>query len=458
MKAKTNAKADKVVPKDKKKKNRRNIKLSLTLFSRFLSNKFEELFSNNRFTVIVTFVLTVFLVFSVHSLGGIALTKQMTDRVRGKEVTINYDKEKFVIEGVPSNVEVVLYGDEAAIQGTKQTNSYSVLADLTRYGEGNHVLKFTVENLPANVKASVIPSDVQVSVYTKEFKEFSIAPEIINVSAISGVSFENPVLADNRISLKGSKKDLTRVAYVRALIDGKSVAASLPSTDVNSFEGRAPVVAYDEKGNKIENLSLDNVGIDYSVTLEKAVGVPINNLKPKIVGNFPEGQAIKNITLSSEIVTVHGRKEETDKLSSSGVEVIFDLKTMTADGSVIGTVDIPSTVSLTSVVPQKIDAKIEFDRAEIKTVTFNNIVPVNEKAEFNYTFLNDGQPITVDVLGTAEQLAIFDRYTAVEPLQLYANVADLGEGLQQVQLEVAGNTLYRYNISQATIRVQITKK
>lgn len=428
------------------------IKSRLTQVSRFLSNKFEQLFTNSKFTVVVTLILAVLLVQSVQSAGSVTLIKQVSALVRDREVTAEYDRDKFVVEGLPATANVMLIGDEAAIQSTKATNSYSVFIDLTSYGAGDHVVSLDVENLPTNVTAQVNPNKVSVSIFTKEFKVFNITPEVINENAIEGLSIENPVLSESTVSLKGATKDLKRVAFVRALIDGKSINASLTDRSEGIFEGRATIAAYDDQGNRISNLTVDTGGVDFTVNLAAPKGKPISNLNSIFSGNFPEGQAIRNVTLDTEVVTINGADAEIAKVTE--LDINFDLKSISGDGKIEGTVAIPSGVTLTGVTPEKVIASLEFGPAVTKEVNVSGISKINANDQFNYTVDDPATQIVVSVIGTEEQLAIFDQ----NMIDVRADVANLGEGIQQVSLTVKGPSVYRYKLSQENVRLRITKK
>ena len=457
-------KAKKVAIKKPKKKRKifdfsgvRNVQTKFAQFSRFLSNKFEQLFSRNKFTVAATFLLAMLLVYSVNSLGSISLVRQVSDTVRDKEVIIEYDREKFIVEDVPSVVDVVLYGDDAAIQSTKNTGSYSVLVDLNSLSAGEHVVDIKVVNLPANVQAYAIPSIAKVRIYTREFKNFMITAEIINGNAISGTNIANPVLTENQVTLKGASKDLDRVAFVRALIDGKTIDAALSDRDATRFEnGRAIVVAYDEQGNRVENVSIDTGGIGYSVDLIKATGKAINTIVPNIVGNFPEGMAIKTVELGTEAVTINGLDGELEKISE--LIVNYDLKTINEDGSIDGDVIIPNGVNV-SVSPQKISAKITFDVAQEKVMQIAGVFPINiDEERYTYEVMSEEAPMTVTVIGTEEMLARYEQNEQVNPLRIEVDMNGLGEGVQQVNLIVNGSTYYRYELSQTNIRIRVARK
>ncbi|MGL5043191.1 MAG: CdaR family protein [Culicoidibacterales bacterium] len=438
--------------KEKKRTNFTELKLRLTQLSRFLSNKFEQLFTNSKFTVIVTFLLALLLVQSIQSSGSITVIKQVSSIARNQEVTADYDRDKFVIEGLPDKADVVLLGDEAAIQSTKTTNSYSVFADLTSYGAGEHLINMTVENLPNNVQAQINPSTVKVSIYTREFKVFDVSTELINTNEVEGLTIENPVLAEQTVSLKGAAKDLRRIAFVRALIDGKTINASLNNKAEGLFEGRAVIAAYDASGNRVSNVTIDSGGIDYTVNLVVPKGKPISNLTNVFQGNFPEGQAIKSVVVDTEVITVNGADNQIAKITA--LDINYDLKTISRDGKIEGTVVVPQGVGLTSITPSKVTATLTFGPAMTKNVEISGISTINGDDRLKYDVDNTNQAITVAVTGTEEQLAVF----RADMIDVRANVLNFGEGVQTVSLEVVGPTIYRYEINQTTIRLKITKK
>jgi len=434
------------------------IRDTLLKLSSLAGEKFEEVFNNGRFSAIATLALAIIFVISVHSVGSLTLIKQVSDTIRNKDITVEYDKEKYVVEGLPESVNVTLYGDTAAIQSTKSSNSLTVLADLANLGAGDHYVNFSVENLPSNVTAYTNPNSAKVNIYTKEFKVFPISPELINVNAIGGVTLRDPKLVDDQVQLKGPAKDLERVSFVRALIDGKTIDASLTDRNAMKFDGiGASVVAYDDQGNRIENISTDTGGVDYTINLEKAIGKPINDLIPDIIGNLPEGQAIKTLALQTQTVTINGIETEIDKVSN--LIVRFDLKNISGAGTIEGRIVTPEGVSLSSVVPQRITANITFGPAESRQVPVSQITRTNsDDNRFEYAVMNDNQAITVEVIGTREQLALWEQMNQRTPLRLAVDVKNLSEGEHQLGIVVSGPSLFRYKLSQPTVKIRITAK
>ncbi|GBU11215.1 hypothetical protein AwErysi_08310 [Erysipelotrichaceae bacterium] len=437
--------------KSTKKRALNEVKIKLTQISRFLSNKFEELFTNNKFTALVTLLLAVVLVQSIQSVGNIALIKQVSSQIRGREVTAEYDQDKFVVEGIPKTADIVIFGDEAAIQSTKTTKSYGVAIDLTGYGAGEHLVNLDVNNLPANITAQVNPSKVRVVIRTKEFKVFDVSPEIINVNSIEGLSIENPQLIDKSVSLKGSEKELKRVAFVRALIDGKAINSTLTEKREGMITARATVVAYDDQGEKIQNITVDGGTVEYSVELVAPKGKPINTLNSVFIGNFPDDKAIKSITLENEAVTINGVESETAKVSALNIR--FDLKNVTTDGKITGNVEMPAGVNLMSITPEKISGNIEFGPALTTEMSVTSITPKNGDSAYNYAVEDSGTELKILVTGTAEQLALLSD----ELVSVTVNVANLGEGTHNAILEIEGSTLYRYRLNQENLRLRVTR-
>jgi YbbR domain-containing protein len=434
------------------------IRDGLLKLSNLAGAKFEEVFNNSRFSAIATLALAIIFVFSVHSIGGLALIKQGNATIRAKDVTAAYDREKYVVEGLPERVDVTLTGDDAAIQSTKSSNSLTVVADLSNLGAGDHYVNFFVENLPSNVKAYTSPNTAKVNIYTKEFRVFPISPELININAIGGVTLRDPVLVEQQVQLKGPAKDLDRVSFVRALIDGKTINTSLTDTNATKFEGiGALVVPYDDQGNRIDNITTDAGGVDYTINLEKSVGKPINDLIVDFVGNLPEGQAIKTLSLQTQTVTINGIETEIDKISSLVVQ--FDLKNVSSAGTVEGRVITPEGVSLTNIVPQKITANITFGPVEVRKEQVKQITRINSNdSRYDYAVVNNNEPITVEVLGTREQLALWDQMNQRTPLRLIVDVENLGDGEHQLGIIVEGPPLFRYKVSQPTVKIRITMK
>lgn len=426
--------------------------------SRILSNFFEELFAVNRYTIILTLVLSIGLVYSVKSFNNLTLTRQVTHTVKEQLVTATYDKNKYVVEGIPEVADITFFGDEGAIQATKTYNNYIVSLDLEGLAAGNHVVDLVVDNLPQNVSAQTNPNKVQVSIHPKDFQEFPVKPEIINAQAVTGTIIQNPQLVAQTVTLNGAKKDLEQVAFVQALIDGKIIQSSITSSDAQKFSGKANIAAYDENGVKLENITSELEGIDYTIDLVKPSAKAIQKINVVFSGNFPEGKAIKNYTLGTDIVTINGSQDAIEKVDE--LNLIVDLKDIKTDGKITGDIQTPANVVLNNITPLKIDVNLEFGDAKTKLVPIQSVNPINGQENYTYSLENgqDAKQLAVEVIGTDEQLAILNNQRIEDVIKAEVDVRGLGVGTHTVPIKIKSSTMFRYKLTTTEVKIKIAEK
>lgn len=62
------------------------------------------------------------------------------------------DTENYVIEGIPSTVDVTITGSASDVQVYRQQANIRAIADVRRYTEGNVVVDIEISQLPSNLE------------------------------------------------------------------------------------------------------------------------------------------------------------------------------------------------------------------------------------------------------------------------------------------------------------------
>lgn len=179
----------------------------------------------------------------------IELFNDTTTVVNLGEVSIEtqIDESKYQVTGVPSNVEVTLSGEAADVQIYRQQHAnLKIDLDLRQYPAGTYTLDLELEDLPANISASITPASVNCTITEKEVRSYSISPELLVGQGQTASDFDTPTLDVNSVKITATQDVLNSIRFVRAIVDVSSF------TNGESTQIQANIVAYDGDGNRLQ--------------------------------------------------------------------------------------------------------------------------------------------------------------------------------------------------------------
>ncbi|TLG74259.1 CdaR family protein [Culicoidibacter larvae] len=416
---------------------------------RSISDKFEQLFINNKFAVIISLVAALVLFFTANQFGYLGIFNKSGEIITDIPVTQNYDKENYVVEGLPDYADMTLIGDDSVISMTKSLHEYDVYVNLEGLTPGEHTVDLQVKNINANLTAQLNPARVKVTIMPKVSATFPISSQIINEQNLeSGKTLDNVVLAQNDITLRGAQKDLDTIAYVKAMVDANDVNASVEENQSKEIDGRAKIVAFDANGNAITSVVATPTSVDYTATL---ASVPTKYVDVKVVftGTPADGKAIESYELDKQSVTVVGSdREALNKLQF--VEVEVDVTGYSDTVTIPANITLPQINGISRVVPQSVSVTVKFGAAETKTFQGVNI---------NYSGIGDGLSATatsnikvdITVTGTKETLAGI----TADDFNVSIDLSNLSAGVHTVPLKVSGPSIVQYTYSPKQIEVNI---
>src|SRR5699024_11684192 len=90
-----------------------------------------------------------------------------TELIQGMPVDVLYDEDEYYVSGVPNQVNVQLSGNTSNIVRLQTTRDFNVQLDLRNRSTGEHEVHFTIDELPENVSAEVIPETATVNIDRK---------------------------------------------------------------------------------------------------------------------------------------------------------------------------------------------------------------------------------------------------------------------------------------------------
>ena len=364
-----------------------------------------------------------------------------------QKVIATYNEELYVVEGLPSKVDITLIGQKRHIFLAKQTPSNGVTVDLTGLKPGNHKVTLKYSQQLKSVDYRLDPSTVTVTIYEKVSQNKSITYDILHKDSLDTKLYIKDVeLNRSNVIIKGAEYKLDKVANVKALIDVNNLnnpkAGEITVKDV-------PLVAYDNNGEIV-----DVETVPSTVEAKLTITSPSKSVDIKVVpkGDLAFGQAIKSITPSVTAVTVYGDEEAVSSLDS--IEVPIDVKGLDTDKTFNITLTKPT--GITELSTKTITVKVSLDTSVSKE--FTNIPVETENLDSKYVVQamnKEDSNVTVVVKGSKDTV---DNITA-ENIKAYIDLENYGVGEHEVEVKVKGSDLkLSYTAKTKKVKIRITEK
>ena len=289
--------------------------LKITDFSKKNSKGIEKLLGKKQTLIVVSLILSLAVFFIIDSESN-TIIDQYAEVLYNQKVTATYNEEAYVVEGLPSSVDITLVGQKRHIFLAKQYPSSGVTVDLTGLKPGQHKVTLKYTQQLKSIDYRLDPSTVTVTIYDKVSQTKSLTYDVLHQDDLdSKLNIDNVELDRSEVIVKGAEYKLDKVATVRALVDvddfPKQEAGELTLKDV-------PLVAYDTNG-KVVDVEI----VPKNVTAKVTISSPSKEVPIEIVpkGDLAFGKAIKSLSTNIDSVTVYGSQEALDKLDSLEVEV-----------------------------------------------------------------------------------------------------------------------------------------
>ncbi len=357
-------------------------------------------------------------------------------------VAVYYDEQEYVVTGIPQTVTVSLEGPTSALTAAKQVRDFEIYADLRELPVGTHRVQLQYKNVSEKLAININPSVITVNVHEKVTESFSVEVDFINKEKMKeGYTPEEAIVQPNTVQITGAKEVLDRIALVKARVNLEGVDKTLEMESI--------VTVYDQNGTVLP------VEVDPSVVL---VTVPVKspsklvpiNVKQK--GELPDGLSIKRLTVEPKEATIYGEQSVLDKIEFiDGIEI--DLSKISKDTTL--EIEIPKPNGVTKIIPEKAEVTIELDKEQ--SISFEGVqvnpIGLNDRETINFL---DPENAKVDILlkGSGEILKNINE----SDIKLYVNVADVGEGEHQLDIEVNGPQNISWSLSKKKIKLKILNR
>lgn len=400
---------------------------------------------------------TIIVLSLVCALGVFFIVDKRTDNIVNKKAEVLYDqpvkaeynKEAYVIEGLPESVDVTLIGRTADLYLAKQyASNLSISVDLRDLTPGSHKVKLNYNQSQAlkTIDYKLDPSTANVVVYEKVSETRELDYDIIHKEDLSKTFVIKSVkLSRNDVIVKGPSYKLKSVANVKALVDMDKISnpkvGNYNLTDIS-------LVAYDATGDKVDvEIVPETVEAQLEIT-SPSKEVPIQIIPD---GNVAFGKAIKQ--LSSEItkVTIYGSDEALNNVTS--IPVHIDVTDLAEDKTF--NINITKPSGIRDISEKAISIKVslvdeitkEFDNVRVSYINLNSKYKAQALSQKDAT-------ITVIVKGSGDLINNLD----VNTIKATVDLKDYTEGEYEVDVKVSGDDLkLNYDTKTKKINVRIDK-
>ena len=308
-------------------------KLIVTPISRLIFNireylrskniKLDYIFNRPNFMIYVSLILAV-IVFVLIDSRVITLVESEAEVITNIPVTVNYNEEAYVVEGIPETVDIVLIGRKSDIYLAKQLGTNNVILDLSDYEARDSAYRVYLSYTKSidSIDYKLDPSYVTVTIKDKISVTKDIDYDLINEQYLSEeLSVESVELSRSEVVVKGSEDAINNIASVKALIDLSDDAL----TDVGTYTVNIRLVAYDSNGEVLNNIEIVPTTLTATVTLDTySKSVPI---QVRTTGSLVTGKAIASIMINnsnSYSVTIYGDEEQISNIANVPVTINVD--------------------------------------------------------------------------------------------------------------------------------------
>lgn len=413
------------------------------------AGKFERWLNKRNTLVFLSLILALGVFFYVDSRSA-NMIDSSAEVLRNQVVEATYNKEAYVIEGIPETADVTLIGRTVDLYLAKQLSTGKVNVDLSNLKEGTHKVDLEYDGAINSVGYNLNPSTITINVYQKASATKTITIDVINKEKLdSTLAIQTVTLDKEEVIIKGAEKNLEKVATVKALVDIGEIVD--PKAGVNKVDD-VKLIAYDKSGNVV-NVEMVPSKVEATINIESYKGDAKIKIIPKNIESIAFGKAISSISTSVNKITIYGDEKVVREYKESYIPIEVDVTALSENKTY--TIVVPKPEGIREVSEKTITVKITLGDVESKEVEGINIDAVNLGPNLKAQSIGENSSkTTVIVKGTKNVLDNIDPKTIVATVDL----SGLGEGEHTVKVKVTGDEVKaHYTPKTTTIKVRISK-
>ncbi|WP_271396756.1 YbbR-like domain-containing protein [Salinicoccus roseus] len=267
--------------------------------------------------------------------------------IEGMPVEVLYDDEKHYISGAPDQVNVQLFGNTSNVKRLQTTRDFEVFLDLRNRQVGEYEEHFTVDGLPENVTAEVVPETANVNIQELVTRTFEVQAEVSESRVGPNHDLESVQIEPETVTVMGGESEMNRIQYVRATLNDN---ARITEDRVEEAE----VSVFDTQFNKLDvRIDPTHVRVEINVE-ERSKEVSVNY---EVNGEVEEGYTLEDVGLNYDTVEVYGTKEVLEELEEINVEV--DVEGLDESTTRDVDIDVPEDVDRTEPAVLRADIEVK---------------------------------------------------------------------------------------------------
>ena len=417
-------------------------------FSRDNSGKLERILNRPNVLIYISLICAI-AVFLLVDTKVINLTKSEAEIISDQPINVIYNKEAYVVEGIPESVDITLVGSKSTIYLATQLGEHEVVLDLSKYTVGTYKVKLKYNHSVTAVDYKLDPSTVTVKISEKVSDTRSLHYDLVNENKLdSKLTISNVKLNTNEVVIKSSQEILDKVASVKALVDASQI--TLTESGTQTIEN-VPLVAFDSEGNKVENVEVVPSKVSADVTVDSYHAT--KQIKIVTDGEMSNGKAISSITSSVKEVTIYGEKSVVDAIDAVQAVVKVD----NLDGDKTLSVSLKKPTGIRYMSETKTSISISVGDASQRTISGISVQVQNLGSDYSASAasVNDR---TIDVIVTGIQ-SILDSEIDETKISAYVDLSGLKAGTHTVPVTVKVNDeRVSVQASKSEINVKIVQK
>lgn len=423
-------------------------KLVLFITSKFDKNsrKLENLLSRNNTLLFVSLFLAI-VIFIMIDQKIIVFTDNAAEVLKSQPVTVTYNEEAYVVEGLPETVDITLIGSKTDLYIAKQSSSHEVKVDLNGLKPGTHKVNIDYNQNVGNIEYMVNPSTATVIIYQKVSENRTLSYDVLNQDNLDPrLVIDSVNYSTDKVVIKGAEHQLKNVTAVKALVD----IDNLVSQEVGTIKLKdVALKAYDNEGNVVD-VEMVPSKIDVDVNLSSpSKEVPIKVI-PK--GEVSFGLALNSISTNETKVTVYGDETVLADLKYIPVEIdVSDLKENREYK-----MELNKPVGVRSMSVNNVTVNVSLSSVSNKTLDNIGIEPRNLSENLKVQALDaNSSLVSVTLKGVS---SVVDTITT-DDVVAYIDLEGYTAGTYEVDVKVEGNDVrVQYASKTKKVKIKIVEK
>ena len=403
----------------------------------------------NKPNMLIIFSLLVSVaIFAFVSIRSVNIVETESEILSDQPVSAIYNQERYVVEGIPEKVDIILMGRKSDLYLAKQLGDHKIVLDLSNYKTGEYRVSLKYNHTVASISYKLDPSSVVVKISEKESATRILTYDLLNQDKIdSKLNVSNVKLDQSEVYIKGSRETLDKVATVKALIDLTTL--DLTSSGTYTFDS-LPMVAYDENGVPISNVEIVPGTATATIKVDSYYAdVPV---KVVPVGTLASGYAIATSKSSVSSVRIYGEQTLVNAVSYVSAEI--DVDGINSNKEYKVTLTKPNGIRYMSETTATVNITVGTEAT--REVVLQSIDHINLGSAYVAQLVNkEDTTCTVVLKGISSTIENID----ISSIKAYVDLSGYSAGTHEVPVIISGQDLtVTYIPKVQTIKVRITTK